>query len=398
MTAQYGKNHLGDLDEMLPTNHGFDEFLGNLYHLNAEQEPEHPDYPQDAEFKKQFGPRGVIKSTSDGKIQDTGPLTIKRMKTIDDEVTAGPSISWSGPSRRTTVLPLVELYPHAHLDASQARVARQDRSGSLSGRHGGTRCAGRPDSRQAQRTGLEENTIVMYSTDNGAECFSWPDGGSTPFRNEKNSNWEGGYRVPCLIRWPGVIKPGTIYNDVFSHEDMLPTLLAAAGEPDIKEKLVGGFSALGRDYKVHLDGYNLLPYQGRDRAPRKEFFYWTDGGDLCGLRYGRWKIVFQEQRAHGLDVWQDPLVTLRFPKLFCLRTDPYERADHEASDYGHWRVDHAFVLVPAQGYVARHLATFKEFPPRQKPGSFSLDQVLEALQSAQNQQLTAAARQAKQTS
>ena len=224
----------------------------------------------------------------------------------------------------------------------------------------------------------------MYSTDNGAECFSWPDGGTTPFRNEKNSNWEGGYRVPCLIRWPGVIKPGTIYNDIGSHEDMLPTLLAAAGVPDIKEKLIKGYSANGRDYKVHLDGYNLMPYfKGETKTgPRKDFFYWTDGGDLCGLRHDRWKIVFMEQRAHGLDVWQDPLVPLRFPKLFCLRTDPFERADHEASDYGRWRVDHAFVLVPAEAYVGRFLASFKDFPPRQKPGSFSLDQVLESLQNA----------------
>ena len=369
MTAQYGKNHLGDLDEMLPTNHGFDEFLGNLYHLNAEQEPEHPDYPRDPEFKKQFGPRGVIKSTSDGNIQDTGPLTIERMKTIDDEVTAGaldflerakqadkPFFLWWNSTR-------MHIWTHLKPD-SQGRtglgvypdgmVEHDAQVGQILDK--------------LKELGLEENTIVMYSTDNGAECFSWPDGGSTPFRNEKNSNWEGGYRVPCLIRWPGVIKPGTIYNDVFSHEDMLPTLLAAAGEPEIKEKLLAGVNALGRDYKIHLDGYNLLPYfKGEvQEAPRKEFFYWTDEGDLCGLRYGRWKIVFQEQRAHGLDVWQDPLVTLRFPKLFCLRTDPYERADHEAADYDHWRVDHAFVLVPAQGYVAKHLDTFKGLPAAPK--------------------------------
>ena len=281
MTAQSGKNHLGDLDEMLPTNHGFDEFLGNLYHLNAEQEPEHPDYPKDPEFKKKFGPRGVIKSTAGGKIEDTGPLTIKRMETIDDEVTAAaldflerakqadkPFFLWWNSTR---------MHIWTHLKP---------------GSQGKTGLGVYPDGMvehdaqvgqildKLKELGLEENTIVMYSTDNGAECFSWPDGGSTPFRNEKNSNWEGGYRVPCLIRWPGVIKPGTIYNDVFSHEDMLPTLLAAAGVPDIKEKLLKGYRAIGRDYKVHLDGYNLLPYfKGETpEAPRKEFFYWTDDG------------------------------------------------------------------------------------------------------------------------
>jgi arylsulfatase len=232
--------------------------------------------------------------------------------------------------------------------------------------------------------GLAENTIVMYSTDNGAECFSWPDGGSTPFRNEKNSNWEGGYRVPCVIRWPGVIKPGTVYNDVFSLEDMLPTLLAAAGEPDVKEKLLTGHKAIGRDYKVHLDGYNLMPYfKGEAKeAPRKEFFYWTDDGSLANLRYNRWKIVFMEQRGHGFEVWQEPLVTLRLPKLFCLRSDPFERADHEAIGYSEWRLNRAYVLVPAQAFVGQHLATYKDYPPRQKPGSFSLDQVLEKLQES----------------
>jgi arylsulfatase len=233
--------------------------------------------------------------------------------------------------------------------------------------------------------GIADNTIVMYSTDNGAECFSWPDGGSTPFRNEKNSNWEGGYRVPCVIKWPGVIKPGTVINNIGSHEDLLPTLLAAAGEPDVKEKLLQGHRANGRDFKVHLDGYNLLPaLKGEAEWPRREFFYWSDDGSLVGLRYDRWKIVFMEQRAHGFDVWQDPPVPLRLPKLFCLRTDPFERADHEAIGYPEWRLNRAFALVPAQAFVSEHLATYKEFPPRQKPGSFSLDQVLEKLQENPN--------------
>jgi arylsulfatase len=385
MTAQLGKNHLGDLDEHLPTNHGFDEFLGNLYHLNAEQEPEHPDYPKDPEFKKKFGPRGVISSTADGKIEDTGPLTIKRMETIDDEVTSAaldylerakkadkPFFLWWNSTRMHIWTHLQDkwegktglgVYPDGMMEHDYHVGLLLDKLDEL---------------------GFTDNTIVMYSTDNGAEMFSWPDGGTTPFRNEKNSNWEGGYRVPCMIRWPGVIKPGTIYNDIFSHEDMLPTLLAAAGEPDVKEKLLKGHRANGRDFKVHLDGYNLLPYfKGEvDQGPRHEFFYWTDGGELANLRYDRWKIVFLEQRGHGLEVWQEPLVPLRFPKLFCLRTDPFERADHEAGDYDHWRIDRAFVLVPAQAFVAKHLATYREFPPRMKPGSFALDQVLAELQQA----------------
>jgi len=384
MTAQYGKNHLGDLDEHLPTNHGFDEFYGNLYHLNAEQEPEHPDYfKRHPELKKIFGPRGVIKSFAGGKITDTGPLTIERMKTVDEEVTQGamdfveravkadkPFFLWWNSTR-------MHIWTHLKKESEgktglgvypDGMVEHDGHVGQLLD--------------QLDKLGIADNTIVMYSTDNGAECFSWPDGGSTPFRNEKNSNWEGGYRVPCMIRWPGVIKPGTVFNDICSHEDMLQTLLAAAGEPDIKEKLLKGHKANGRDFKVQLDGYNLIPYfRGEaQESPRREFFYWTDDGSLANLRYDRWKIVFMEQRAHGLDVWQEPLVTLRFPKLFCLRTDPFERADHEAGDYDRWRVDHAFVLLPAVAYVGQHLQTFVEYPPRQKPASFNLDQVLQKLQ------------------
>jgi arylsulfatase len=229
--------------------------------------------------------------------------------------------------------------------------------------------------------GIAGDTIVMYSTDNGAEAMSWPDGGTTPFRGEKNTNWEGGYRVPCLIRWPGVLKPGTVDNQIYSHEDMLPTLLAAAGEPNIKQQLLGGVSLDGRTVKVHLDGYDLLPWwKGQvQEPPRQEFLYWTDGGDLSGLRYKQWKIVFLEQRAHGLEVWEEPFVPLRLPKLFNLRGDPFERADHEAIDYPRWRIDHLFALVPAQAYVAQWLASFKEFPPRQKPASFGIDQVMERL-------------------
>ena len=383
MTAQYGKNHLGDRDEHLPSNHGFDEFYGNLYHLNAEQEPEHPDYFKNPELKKIFGPRGVIKSYANGQITDTGPLTIERMKTVDEEVTKGaldfvdravkadkPFFLWWNSTR-------MHIWTHLKKESegktglgvyADGMVEHDGHVGQLLDK--------------LDKLGVSDNTIVMYSTDNGAECFSWPDGGSTPFRNEKNSNWEGGYRVPCMIRWPGVIKPGSIFNGICSHEDMLQTLLAAAGEPDIKEKLLKGHKANGRDYKVHLDGYNLMPYfRGEVKdSPRHEFFYWTDDGSLANLRYDRWKVVFMEQRAHGLEVWQEPLVTLRFPKLFCLRTDPYERADHEAGDYARWRVDHAFVLLPAVAFVSKHLETYQQFPPRQKPGSFNLDQVLQKLQ------------------
>jgi arylsulfatase len=388
MTAQYGKNHLGDLDEMLPTNQGFDEFFGNLYHLNAEEEPENEDYPKNPEFKAKFGPRGVIKSSSDGQIEDTGPLTRKRMETVDEEVLAGgldfierahaqqkPFFLWWNSTRMHIWTHLKEesegvtglgIYPDGMVEHDGHVGQLLDKLDEL---------------------GIADNTVVMYSTDNGAEMFSWPDGGTTPFRNEKNSNWEGGYRVPTLIKWPGVIEPGTVYNDIFSHEDMLPTIMAAVGEADIKEKLLSGHSAIGRDYKVHIDGYNLLPYfKGEvEEAPRRYFFYWSDDGALANLRYDQWKLVFLEQRAHGLDVWQDPPVELRFPKLFNLRTDPFERADHEAIGYSRWRLDRAYALMPAQAFVAQHLATYQEFPPRQEAGSFSLSHVLRKLQQPARQ-------------
>jgi arylsulfatase len=230
--------------------------------------------------------------------------------------------------------------------------------------------------------GLDENTIVMYSTDNGAEVASWPDGGTTPFRGEKNTNWEGGYRVPCAIRWPGVIKPGTVNNDIFAHEDMLPTLLAAAGAPDVKEKLLKGLKVGDKTFKVHLDGYNITDVlAGKGTNPRHEFFYFNDDGSLVALRYDNWKVVFQEQRSGGFDVWQDPFTPLRLPKVFNLRSDPFERAHEEAMNYGKWRIDRAFLLVPAQQIVGKFLATFKEYPPSQKAGSFSLDKVMEALSS-----------------
>mgnify|MGYP003572961874 CR=1 FL=1 len=383
MTGQFGKNHLGDLDEHLPTNHGFDEFFGNLYHLNAEDEPEHVDYPKDPEFKKKFGPRGVIKSSTDGKIEDTGPLTKKRMETIDEEVTVA-AIDFMERAKAAEK-PFFLWWNSTRMHVwTRLKAASEGKTGLGIYPDGMVEHDGHIGQvlDTLDELGLAENTIVMYSTDNGAEKFTWPDGGTAPFRGEKNDNWEGGYRVPLLVRWPGVIAPGTEVNEIISHEDWFPTLAAAAGDTDIKEKLKQGTRWGSRDYKVHLDGYNFLPYfTGETKEwPRKEFFYFSDTGDLLNLRYNRFKLVFAEQRAHGFDVWSNPFTFLRFPKLFDLRSDPFEHADEiDAMGYQLWRAERMFVLVPAQAYVAQFLETFKEFPPRQKPASFSIDQVLEKL-------------------
>ena len=384
-TGQFGKNHLGDRDEFLPTAHGFDEFFGNLYHLNAEEEPESVDYPKSPEFKEKFGPRGVIHSFAGGKIEDTGPLTKKRMETVDEEITAGalafmeqqhkagkPFFLWWNSTR-------MHIWTHLKKDS-------QDKTGL------GVYADGMVEHdaqvgqllKKLDDLGIADDTIVIYSTDNGAETFTWPDGGTTPFRGEKATNWEGGYRVPALIRWPGTIQPGTVYNDVCAHEDMLPTILAAAGATDVKQKLLAGYTANGKTYKVHLDGYDLGPYFRGEvkQAPRHEFLYWNDDGKLVALRYDRWKLVFSEQRGHGFGVWEEPFVDLRLPALYDLRGDPFERANHEAIGYPAWRIERVYLLVPAQAYVASWLATFKDFPPRQKPASFSLDQVMQKLTEA----------------
>jgi arylsulfatase A-like enzyme len=385
VTGQFGKNHLGDRDEMLPTNHGFDEFFGNLYHLNAEEEPEHPDYPTEGQipgFRKKFGPRGVIHSWAGGKIEDTGPLTKKRMETVDAEVTDAalrfiqnakkadkPFFVWWNSTR-------MHVFTHLKKESqgktglgiyADGMVEHDAMVGQLLD--------------ELRKLGIEDNTIVMYSTDNGAEAFTWPDGGTTMFRGEKATQWEGGYRVPTVIRWPGVIKPGTVVNDIASHEDMLPTLLAAAGEPDIKEKLLkGGVQALGRTYKVHLDGYNLLPaLKGESAWPRQEFLYWTDDGSVAALRYGNWKATFLRQDAHGLHVWQEPFTALRAPMITNLRMDPFELAQDIGMDYDRWFIEHMFAFAPAGAYVGQWLQSFREFPPRQKPGSFNLDRVMEAV-------------------
>jgi arylsulfatase A-like enzyme len=386
-TAQFGKNHLGDLDEHLPTAHGFDEFFGSLYHLNAEEEFENEDYFKDPAMINKYKTRGVIHTwaNADGtqRIESTGPLGKKRMETIDEEITSAalnyldnaaksdkPFFLWWNSTR---------MHIHTHLKPES---------------QGKTGLGIYPDGMvehdvmvgqildKLKELGLEENTIVMYSTDNGAEEFSWPDGGTTPFRGEKATNWEGGYRVPCAIRWPGVITPGTISNEIFAHEDMLPTLLAAAGVPDVKEQLLKGMQVGNTNFKVHLDGYNITDaLAGKTPSPRKEFFYFNDDGTLVGLRFDQWKLVFAEQRAEGFDVWQEPFVQLRLPKLFNLRSDPFEKGDQIGADYERWRIERVFLLVPAQQYVGGFLSTFKEFPPSQKVGSFSLEQVMESLQA-----------------
>ena len=382
MTGQFGKNHLGDLDEMLPTNHGFDEFFGNLYHLNAEEEPEHPDYPKNPEFKKKFGPRGVIHSFADGRITDTGPLTKKRMETIDEEVNAKaidfleraadsekPFFMWWNSTR-------MHVFTHLKEESegktglgiyADGMVEHDGHVGEILDK--------------LEELGLDENTIIMYSSDNGAEVFTWPDGGTTKFRGEKNTQFEGGFRVPMLLSWPGVIEPGTVINHIGAHEDMFPTLLAAAGNKNVKTELLKGKKVGNMTYKVHLDGYDLRPaIEGNAEWPRKDFIYWTDDGSVAALRYENWKFTFLEQEAEGLDVWINPFTPLRAPTITNLRMDPFERAKAEnAMGYQLWYMEHMFTIAPAAGYVGRWLQSFKEFPPRQKPGSFNLDRVMEKL-------------------
>ena len=392
-TGQFGKNHLGDRNEFLPTVHGFDEFFGNLYHLNAEDEPENPDYPKTPAFLQRFGPRGVLKCFATStetpgedprfgpwgkqKCEDTGPLTMKRMETVDDELLNAsldfidrahrdqkPFFVWFNPTRMhiwTRLKP--ELQNKTGLGVYPDGMVENDgHVGQLL--------------KKLDDLGIANNTIVIYTTDNGAETFTWPDGGTTPFRSEKNTNWEGSYRVPAMVRWPGTVKPHTEINDVFSAEDWVPTLSAAAGIPDVANKLLQGYDG----FTVHLDGYDETDLlAGKGPTKRHEFFYWTDDGDLAGLRYDQWKLVFMEQQAHGLGVWQQPLITLRAPKIFNLRTDPFERADYESGSYDKWYVERVFLLAPAIAIVGQHLATFRQFPPRQPPGSFSIDQALKKL-------------------
>ncbi|MHC5142165.1 MAG: arylsulfatase [Planctomycetota bacterium] len=386
-TGQFGKNHLGDRDEHLPTNHGFDEFLGNLYHLNAEEEPENEDYPKNPEFRKKFGPRGVIKSFADGRIEDTGPLTKKRMETVDDETVAAaldfierqhkagkPFFCWWNGTR---------MHFRTHVKKELRGISGPDEYSDGMVEHD-MHVGQRRDKRD--ELGITESTFVMYSTDNGPHMNTWPDAAMTPFRSEKNTNWEGAFRVPAMVRWPGHIKSGSVTNEIVHHMDWLPTFLAIAGEPDIKEKLKqGDVQAISRTYKVHLDGYNVLPLlTGKTKeSPRKEIFYFSDDGDLTALRYGDWKMIFMQQKAEAtLRAWMEPFVPLRVPIIENLRRDPYERAEITSNTYYDWLLDRAYLLVPAQAYVGEFLTTFQEFPPRQKAASFSLDQVMEKMTGA----------------
>jgi arylsulfatase len=401
-TGQFGKNHLGDRNEHLPTVHGFDEFYGALYHLNASEEPELPDYPKDPAFLANFGPRGVIdcKATDNddatvdprfGKVgkqvcKDTGPLTKKRMETVDDDF-AERSVDFL--KRQKAAGKPVFLwvnFTHMHF-RTHTKLESIGQSGRFQSPYHDTMIDHDKNVglvlKALDDLGMANDTIVMYSTDNGPHMNSWPDAAMTPFRSEKNSNWEGAYRVPAMLRWPGHIKAGTVENGIVSHLDWMPTFLAAAGVPDAKEQLLKGMKVGDATYKVHLDGYNLLPYlTGQSTEdPRREFFYFNDEGDLMALRYDNFKVVFSEQRAKGtMQIWAEPFTELRLPKIFNLRTDPYERADITSNTYWDWIFDHAFVYVPVQVEVGKFLASFKEFPPSQKAGSFSINKVVEQLQ------------------
>ena len=403
-TGQFGKNHLGDRDKHLPTAHGFDEFFGNLYHLNAEEEPEMDDYPSEKDFpnfRNRFGPRGVIHSwatdTDDPtveprwgkvgkqKVTDTGPLTKKRMETCDDEFVAAakdfikrqndagkPFFVWLNTTH-------MHLYTHPKPESKgQAGRWQSDYHDTMIDH----------DKNVGQmldyldQLGIADDTFVMYSTDNGPHMNSWPDAAMTPFRSEKNTNWEGAFRVPMLVRWPGRIKPGQVSNEFVQHHDWLPTFLAMAGDPDVVEKLKGGYQAIGRTYRNHIDGYNLVPYLTGEtkESPRKLFIYLSDDGDVLGLRYDNWKMVFMEQRSHGtLRIWAEPFTRLRVPKLFNLRTDPYERADQTSNTYYEWFIRHVYMLYGAQALAAQWAATFKDFPPVQKPNTFTLDDALKMM-------------------
>ncbi|TXL81537.1 arylsulfatase [Vineibacter terrae] len=387
-TGQFGKNHLGDRNEFLPTNHGFDEFFGNLYHLNAEEDPENRFYPRDPEFRKRFGPRGVVRSSADGKIEDTGPLTRKRMETIDDETSAAaidfmqrqakanrPFFCWFNSTRmhfRTHVRESHRSPPGltARTEYADGMVEHDATIGQIL--------------KAVDDLGIGNDTIVLYTTDNGPHQNSWPDAGTTPFRSEKNTNWEGAFRVPCMIRWPGRIQPGSVSNELISGLDWVPTLMAAAGEADIKEKLLKGHQAGAKTFKVHLDGYNQLAHitGQQPKGARKEFIYFNDDGDLVALRYENWKVVFEEQRATGtMRIWAEPFTSLRAPKLFDLRADPFERADITSNTYYDWLMsDGAGVFLAAPAIVGQFLATFKEYPPSQRPSSFSIDQIVEKMQ------------------
>lgn len=396
-TGQFGKNHLGDRNEFLPTVHGFDEFFGNLYHLNAEEEPENPDYPKDPKFKERFGPRGVLKCTATDKddptvdphygkvgkqkIENTGALNRKRMETVDEEFLAATKDFITRKTKEdqpwfcyfNTTRMHVFTHLKAESDGKTGLGIYPDGMVETDG-HVGQVLQLLDDLK------ISDNTIVVYTTDNGAEVMSWPDGGTTPFRGEKDTNWEGAFRVPCVIRWPGVIQAGTVSNEICSHYDFLPTFAAAAGEPDIVNKVRSGVRIGEKDFKVHLDGYNLLPSLSKkeEKWPREGFLYWSDEGDLMAIRINYWKISFLEQEHKGLDVWAREFTKLRTPHLYNLRADPFERGE-EGIFYNKWLADRIFVIIPAQAIAGKWLESFKEYPPRQKPASYSLSEVMEKM-------------------
>jgi arylsulfatase A-like enzyme len=400
-TGQFGKNHLGDRNEYLPTVHGFDEFYGNLYHLNAEEEPEQADYPKDPAFLAKFGPRGVMDckaSTTDdptvdprfGKVgkqvcKDTGPLTRKRMETIDDDV-AARAVDFIQRQNKAGKPAFVWVnFSHMHF-RTHTKPESLGQAGRWQSPYHDTMIDHDKNVGQVLKVlddlGIADNTFVMYSTDNGPHMNSWPDAAMTPFRSEKNSNWEGAYRVPAMVRWPGHIKPGSVSNQIVAHLDWLPTFLAMAGDTQVKEELLKGYKVGDMTYRVHLDGDNLVPYLTAqvDKSPRVSFLYINDDQQLTSLRYDNWKLVFMEQRAPGtMLIWSNPFTSLRIPLMFNLRTDPYERADITSNTYYDWLLDHAYLLVPAQDYVGQFLMTFKDYPQRQKAASFNMDEVLQKL-------------------
>jgi arylsulfatase len=403
-TGQFGKNHLGDLNKFLPTVHGFDEFLGNLYHLNCEEEPELPNYPKDPRYHQQFGPRGVLHSGATSKddpteqprwgrvgkqkIEDTGPLTKKRMETCDDDFAAAACDFIKRQHKVGTPFFVWACFTHMHLRTHTKPESLGQAGPDQSPYHDtmidhdknvGTLL------KLLDELGIAEDTLVIYSTDNGPHMNSWPDGAMTPFRSEKDTNWEGAFRIPLVVRWPGKIPAGVVTNEIIQHHDWLPTFLAMAGESDIVEKCKKGYKAGDKTFKVHIDGYNMLDFLTKKgvESPRKGLVYFDDDGNLVALRAGNWKIVFLEQRCPGtLQVWAEPFTALRLPKLFNLRTDPYERADITSNTYYDWLIDHGPQINMGVAVVQPFLATFKDFPPRQKAASFTIDQALEKISQA----------------
>jgi arylsulfatase len=407
-TGQFGKNHLGDRNEFLPTAHGFDEFFGNLYHLNAEEEPEMPNYPNEKDFPKfreRFGPRGVLHCFATDKddpteqprwgrvgkqkIEDTGPLTKKRMETCDDEFAAAAQEFIKKAHGSGKPFFVWMNFTHMHF-ITHTKPESLGQAGRWQSPYHDTMVDHDKHVGQLLKClddlGIADSTFVMYSTDNGPHANSWPDAATTPFRSEKNTNWEGAFRIPLLVRWPGKIKAGTVANGIVQHHDWLPTFLAMAGEPDAAEKLQkGGYKANGKTFKNRIDGHNLLDYlTGKAKeSPRQVFFYFSDDGDLLALRWDNWKLVFLEQRCEGtLRVWAEPFTKLRLPKVLNLRTDPYEHADVTSNSYYEWLIHNGFFIYPALAAVQQFFETFKEFPPAQHPDSFTIDQAMQKLSLA----------------